>query len=69
MTTTAKQEIINQGLALAEMGIETIDGINAIAGEMRDILNSFEDEHNRVPTCDEIVWILSDHHHKNMRKA
>jgi uncharacterized protein YoaH (UPF0181 family) len=64
----AHKEMVEQAKALQAMGIDSIEGIEAVAAEMREIINEYEKEYGEPPSADAIVWILSQHHHKDMRK-
>ncbi|MBI9020887.1 MAG: hypothetical protein JEZ10_06510 [Verrucomicrobia bacterium] len=41
--------------------------IDKISPEVRAIITDFEKRDNRLPTADEIIWILGEHHRLNPR--
>jgi hypothetical protein len=41
--------------------------IDRISPELRSIITSFEERDHRLPTADEIIWILGEHHRLNPR--
>ena len=67
--TDRKKEIIEQGEALKAMGITNIAGISNIAAEMRTILDEYGKEYGHPPDGNAIIWILSQHHNRNMRES
>jgi hypothetical protein len=41
--------------------------IDKISPEVRDIITGFEDKDGRLPTADEVIWILGEHHELDPR--
>lgn len=65
---TRRDEILVQAAVLTILQGDTLELIDALAEEMRDIINQFEYTHEgNVPSKDEIIYILGVHHHKNPR--
>ena len=62
-----KEEIINQAEALSVMHGDVLGLIDRHAEEFRAIINDFKEKFNRVPTADELIWIASEHAHKDLR--
>ena len=36
--------------------------------EVREIIDQFEDQMDRVPSGDEIIWVMSERRHKDIRE-
>jgi len=63
-----RNEMDAQRQALSMMYGDELDLIARFAPEMRVIIVEFEATQGRVPTADELVHILSEHHEKNLRE-
>jgi hypothetical protein len=65
-TCTHRAEIRLQAAVLYELSGGdnpiVIKLIDKLAPELREIINGFEIKENRLPTADEIIWIVGEHH-------
>lgn len=55
-----RDEILAQGEAFRRMSGNELELIKAHAADFRDIITEFERRHNRVPSADDLLWILSE---------
>jgi hypothetical protein len=67
MNNKHRDEMREQAKALSGMYGDELDLIAKYAKEMRTIMNEFELSLGRVPTADELIDILSEHHERDLR--
>jgi alpha-glucuronidase len=55
------QEMKVQSEAFARCNGDILEMIAEHAEDFRDIINDFEEMHNRVPSANDLLWIASQH--------
>ena len=61
-------EIVEQGRCLSKMCGDEMNLIAEHAEEFREIINGFKKELGRIPTAEEILWIVCEHAGKDLTK-
>ena len=65
--TIRKDEILSQAEAFKKIHGNILDMIDKYAKDFRQIIIDFEKQFNRVPTADDLLWISSEHHGRDIR--
>ena len=60
MGNDTKNENRVQAEALTRLNINELEAIGLYAEDFRQIINEFESARGRVPTADELIWIVSE---------
>lgn len=60
-------ELFNQLVGMYDVQFQN-DIIASFREETREIIDSFEDQMDRVPSGDEIIWVMSERRHKDIRE-
>jgi len=64
---TAHDEIVTQAGAFKRMHGDILTLIATYAKDFRQIINDFEQAFGRTPSADDLLWISSQHHKKDVR--
>lgn len=67
-SSKVRLEIINQGEALSQLKMDTLDAIEMFAVDFRMILTDFWIEFHKVATADDLIFICSQHFDCNIRE-
>lgn len=55
-----KQEILAQADALKRIPMDTLDAIDLLCADFRSIIEEYEAKFNKVPTGDDLIWLISE---------
>lgn len=64
-----RKENVAQCECLKRLKGEVLELIDKYAVELRDIICEHEEKTGEVPTGDELVWILCEHHGQDLTKT
>lgn len=63
-----RQEMLVQAEVFRRCHGDILKLIHNYAEDFRNIINSFEEHFNKVPTADDLLWIASEHAHHDITK-
>jgi hypothetical protein len=65
---SSREEILAQAEAFRRMTGDEMELIREHAADFREIITEFERQHGRVPTADDLLWILSERNGRDITR-